>query len=149
MPTLLLTDHVPAAEIAQMRDAVATLPQGSALAIILEGILDAAHKGEDVSVYATTKDLSTNDVAHLLKVSRPFVVKLMDDGVLASHLVGTHRRCTMADLHDYLERRERARADFARATGSAALQEKVYLDRRAPIDDEVSDELRALGFRVR
>ena len=37
----------------------------------------------------------------MLNVSRPTVVKLIDDGVLTSRKVGSHRRITLADLLAY------------------------------------------------
>ena len=40
-------------------------------------------------------------MANLLGVSRPFVVKLIDDGRLAGHKVGTHRRVYTRDAVAY------------------------------------------------
>ena len=45
--------------------------------------------------------MTTQQVANLLGVSRPFVVKLIDDGRLAGHKVGTHRRVYTRDAVAY------------------------------------------------
>ena len=65
------------------------------------------------------KWLSTQQVADVLGVSRPFVVKLIDGGQLPAQLVGTHRRVRADDLETY----RRVRLQEARA----AMDELVAL----------------------
>ena len=48
--------------------------------------------------------LTTSEAADILKVSRPFVVKLLEQGAIAFHKVGTHRRIKSADLYAYMKR---------------------------------------------
>ena len=56
---------------------------------------------DDVAAY--------QEAAEFLNVSRPYVAKLLDDGVLPYRQVGSHRRIPYADLAAYREQ-ERARA---------------------------------------
>ncbi|WP_460706478.1 helix-turn-helix domain-containing protein [Luteococcus sediminum] len=146
MATTLRSVEVDRTEVSTVRNALAGLPDGSPLLIAFEGILDAAERGEDITVFATDKDLTTTQVANLLKVSRPFVTKLMTEGLLASHLVGSHRRCTMSDVLDYIDRHERTKADFTRATRAPRAAQQDLVDHHAPLSDSAIAEVEALGF---
>ena len=50
---------------------------------------------------ARTRDLTTQEVADLLNVSRPFVAKLIDSGELEGFKVGNQRRVRKADAMAY------------------------------------------------
>ena len=67
------------------------------------------------------KLLSTQQVADVLGVSRPFVVKLIDGGQLPARLVGTHRRVRADDLETWKAENRRQRLDV--------LSELARLDR--------------------
>lgn len=94
---------------------------------------------------AEGKDLTTTQVADLLDVSRPFVTKLMTEGPLASHHVGSHRRCTMEDVMDYIDRREQAAADVARVAHAPATVHREFMDRQR-LSEVAEDQLGELGF---
>ena len=55
------------------------------------------------------KLLSTQQVADALGVSRPFVVKLIDEGALPAQRVGTHRRVRADDLESWKAENRRQR----------------------------------------
>ncbi len=78
--------------------------------LILE-ILGQMANGNMVTVVPIHAELTTQQAADILNVSRPYVVKLIEDGHLPAKKVGTHRRIRMSDLiiykkYDDKERRE-------------------------------------------
>lgn len=145
MSTTLTADKVSADELAQTEEFAQGLPQGSPLAIMLEGLLDAVRRGADVTLLASDKELTPNQAAQLLRVSRPHLVKIMDRGLLAYRLVGSNRRIAMADLLDYIERHERANAHVNQLLGTRAHAQLQAMDEAAPLTDE---DLTALGTLV-
>lgn len=143
--SLLQAGAVTVAEAEQVRTIVESLPEGSALAVVLENMLHAIQGGRDITIFATEQDLSTSDAALILGVSRPHVTKLMTEGVLGFHTVGNHRRCTMDDITDYIARREQAAADIAHAMGSPEQVRRDYM-KLAPVTNDVNAALAELGF---
>ena len=144
MSTTLTADKVSADELAQTEEFAQGLPQGSPLAIMLEGLLDAVRRGADVTLLASDKELTPNQAAQLLRVSRPHLVKIMDRGLLAYRLVGSNRRIAMADLLDYIERHERANAHVNQLLGTRAHAQLQAMDEAAPLSDEDRTALDAL-----
>lgn len=144
MSTTLTADKVSADELAQTEEFAQGLPQGSPLAIMLEGLLDAVRRGADVTLLASDKELTPNQAAQLLRVSRPRLVKIMDRGLLAYRLVGSNRRIAMADLLDYIERHERANAHVNQLLGTRAHAQLQAMDEAAPLTDEDLTALDAL-----
>lgn len=72
-------------------------------------ILAELADGNAVHVVPVHAELTTQEAADLLNVSRPHFIKLLEDGALAFHRTGKHRRVRFADLMQYKEARERAR----------------------------------------
>lgn len=90
-----------------------TSPLPRELGVLLQQILDAIAHGKTVTISSLPEDLTTSAAASLLGVSRPTVVKLIRDGVLPAHKVGSHHRIKSRDvLALRRERRQRERAAF-------------------------------------
>ncbi len=104
-----LAAHVEAARDLEIRvvvdgrtkDAVALTP---AVARLLVEILNATGEGNAVSVIPVHAELTTQQAADLLNVSRPFLIQLLLDRKLPYRTVGTHRRIRYRDLVDFKNR---------------------------------------------
>lgn len=89
-------------------------------------VFEALDRGPSVTVVADDDqaELTSQEAADLLNVSRPYVVKLARDGLLAHHRVGNRHRFTLADVLDYRDQmrviREKALAELAPADGYTA-----------------------------
>lgn len=87
--------------------------------------------GKSVSVVAEDHELTTQRAAKILGVSRPFLVRILEDGQLAFHMVGSHRRVYLSDLLEYKTKRDRARHEaikrLARADVAAGIYDTVIL----------------------
>lgn len=59
--------------------------------------------GRAVSIVPHNAELTTHQAAHLLNVSRPHLIKLIDEGKLECHMVGTHRRILFQNLIEFLQ----------------------------------------------
>ncbi|OEY04766.1 helix-turn-helix domain-containing protein [Corynebacterium sp. Marseille-P4321] len=73
-------------------------------AVWVRDLLEDMAEGRLVRPPAPDDEMTTQQVANLLGVSRPFVVKLIDDGKLPGHKVGTHRRVLTRDAYEYKQR---------------------------------------------
>jgi hypothetical protein len=67
-------------------------------ASLIESLLGHLSQGERVAVLTEDQELSPNDAASILGVSRPLVVHRMDVGDLPFRYVGKHRRATLRDI---------------------------------------------------
>lgn len=88
-----------------------TLEMPEAAANALSEVLEATAAGDDAIVVRTPDEVSTEQAAAVLNVSRPTVVRLIDSGQLPAHLVGTHRRVRLRDVLVYREAATRRRRE--------------------------------------
>ena len=63
--------------------------------------LGAMAEGKTILLVPDGRELSTVEAANLLNVSRPFLTKLLKDGLIPHTIVGSHRRVKYDDLMRY------------------------------------------------
>ncbi|MGA3373139.1 MAG: helix-turn-helix domain-containing protein [Terracidiphilus sp.] len=98
---------------------------------LLLRILEGMQGGKAITITPVMQDLTTQEAANFLGVSRPFFVKLLETGKLRYHMTGTHRRVYLKDLMEYRQRRDREKVDainrIAQFEEDAGLYDKVLL----------------------
>jgi excisionase family DNA binding protein len=83
------------------------LPAG-AVALLME-ILEAMAAGQGVSLIPENAELTTVQAAEILNVSRPYLIKLLEERALPHRKVGKHRRIRMEDVMAYKDRIDQER----------------------------------------
>jgi excisionase family DNA binding protein len=104
-----------AQEADQVSDApVLAAPDGSmSLAIppsvfrILRFVVHHMARGDAISLMPVHLQLTTQEAADLLGVSRPFLIKLLEQGAMPFTRTGRHRRIKLHDVMAYKEWRDR------------------------------------------
>ncbi len=72
--------------------------------VILSDILSHMSRGHGITVFPRLAELTTMEAADILNVSRPYVIKLLDEGAIPYRLVGKHRRIPLAAVINYKNR---------------------------------------------
>lgn len=64
-------------------------------------ILNNMAEGKSFSIIPSDSEISTQQAADMLNVSRPHIVKLVEEGIIPYKKVGSHRRISIEDLIEY------------------------------------------------
>jgi excisionase family DNA binding protein len=89
-----------------------------ATAVMFAQILDLLAQGRGVQIFPKEVELSTQQAADMLNVSRPYLIGLLESGKIHFRKVGRHRRIRFEDLMEY-----KRRDDLSRRTAADRLAE--------------------------
>ncbi len=131
-----------AAAIRELDSVLAKIPGGAACIIapngerievpasvhrLLATMVHELARGNAVTIAPVHAELTTQQAADLLNVSRPFLVHLLESGAIPFHRVGTHRRVGLQDAMAYRHARSQERrtalAEMAREAQELGLYE--------------------------
>ena len=93
---------------------------------LLLDVLQLMKEGGAVSLVPVNQQLTTQSAANILGVSRPFLIKLLQQGEVPFHKVGTHRRIYLRDLLEYQKRRDKQRRVALRRMARQAHEDGIY-----------------------
>lgn len=80
---------------------------------VLKYAADELSRGRSIRILAREEEISTQQAADLLGLSRPTVVKLIEDGELTATVPGkTRRKLRLAEVLDYRDRLHDRRTEF-------------------------------------
>ncbi|MGH3451612.1 MAG: excisionase family DNA-binding protein [Haloechinothrix sp.] len=99
---------------------------------ILKQVVQALSHGQSISILTRDQEISTQQAAEILGLSRPTVVRLIDEGELRAHVPGAVRRkLRLAEVLAYREELRARRNHF-------------ITESSAEYDDEDADDVAAL-----
>ena len=73
---------------------------GAAVALLLD-VLEAMAAGRGITIIPQNAELTTAQAAEFLNVSRPFLIKLLEQEKIPHRKVGRHRRVLVEDVVNY------------------------------------------------
>jgi excisionase family DNA binding protein len=141
MATLTDPISIPEAQEAQIRDLRSLMQQGCATLVGPDGrqveipepvhdllltILKNLQAGKAISIVPEHQQLTTQRAANILGVSRPFLVRLVENGEIPFHMVGSHRRIYLRDLLDYKRLRDAARHEAINNMARSEMEAGTY-----------------------
>jgi excisionase family DNA binding protein len=102
------------------------LPAGAVT--LLMDILGAMAAGQGIMLIPENAELTTVQAADILNVSRPFLIKLLEEGVIPYRKVGKHRRIRLEDVMNYKKAIDQQREDILDQLADDAQKQNMGYD---------------------
>lgn len=95
---------------------------------VLLQVIQAMASGQAISIVPLEREMTTQQAADFLNVSRPYLIKLLEQGEIPHIKVGTHRRVPFQDLMKYKEQRDSKRGQFLKQLIEMSEEAGLYED---------------------
>ncbi|RTL43641.1 MAG: helix-turn-helix domain-containing protein [Candidatus Melainabacteria bacterium] len=102
------------------------IPLPEPLYRVLEQVVPLLAADMAVSIVPVGHLLTTQEAADLLNVSRPYLIKLLQEGDISFERVGTHRRIRFEDLMEYKHKRDKKRRSALKKLTKMAQEASLY-----------------------
>lgn len=93
--------------------------------IILDVLTDL-RQGKSVSIVSDLTYMTTQQAAEVLNVSRPYLIKILDQGEIPFIKVGNRRKILEKDVFSYKERRDKERRQILREFSIGIYEDGLY-----------------------
>lgn len=86
-----------------------SIPLPASVFYVLERVVEVLARGDSITVVPVGREVTTQQAADLINVSRQYLVRLLDEGRIPFRRIGKHRRLRVEDVLAYKERRDKDR----------------------------------------
>ncbi len=93
---------------------------------VLRQVVHAMALGQAISIAPQEQEMTTQQAADILNVSRPYLIKLLEQGEIPCIKVGTHRRVRSQDLMTYKQQRDIKRREGLKEMSQFLQNEGFY-----------------------
>ncbi len=103
-----------------------SVPLPESVVALLLNALQVMSEGKAVSLVPVPNEVTTTRAAEILNVSRPYLSRLLDEGAIPYHRVGSHRRVRLDDLLAYKGERDARREEGLRKLADFGQEHGLY-----------------------